>query len=107
MWALTKEMRRMSDLKENQRGERQILIYAKTLGGQSVHGWAGKQKPVWIINGSYKIISFAVWWAGDFVNNRLRWFLDEDDVKVRLSLKDDVNDKVILANVLRKYPEIL
>ena len=32
----------MSDLKENRKGERRILVYAKTLGDQSVREGAGE-----------------------------------------------------------------
>ena len=30
-----------------------------------------------------------------------RWFLDEDNVKRQVRFKNGVNDKVILANILR------
>jgi len=37
---------------------------------------------------------------------RLRGFLDEDDVELALSLKNDVDNKRVFPNVLQKHFEI-
>jgi len=60
-----------------------------------------------MINSSYKVFSFTIQSAGNFANNRLWQFLDQNDIKVCLSLKDGVNNKMVFPHVLGKDFEIL
>jgi len=44
--------------------------------------------------------------TGNGTNERLGGFLDENDVKIRMSLKDRFDDKIVFSDVLRKDFEI-
>jgi len=44
--------------------------------------------------------------AGNRTNERSGGFLDENDVKIRISLKDCFDDKIVFSDVLQKYFEI-
>jgi len=56
---------------------------------------------------SYKSFTFAIYRAGNFANFGPRRFLDEDNVKLALSLKNSVDNKRVFPNILQKYFEIL
>ena len=58
------------------------------------------------MDGSYEVFALAIYIAWDLANDRLRQFLDKNNVKVWLSLKDSVDNKIVLANILRKDIEI-
>ena len=60
-----------------------------------------------MIMDSYKFFSLLVVWIQNWSNIILRQFLDEDDIKGWLCLKDSVNNEVVLVNVLRKYVNFL
>jgi len=55
---------------------------------------------------SYKRFSIVNRRTGDFTNFRPRRFLDENDVKLVLSLKEDVDDEEVFANILQKNFEV-
>ena len=59
------------------------------------------------MNSSYKVFSFTIRSAGNFANDRLWRFLDQDDVKVCLSLKDGVDNEMVFPHILEKDFEIL
>jgi len=44
--------------------------------------------------------------AENRTNERSGGFLDENDVKIRMSLKDFFDDKIVFSDVLQKYFEI-
>jgi len=44
--------------------------------------------------------------AGNGTNEQSGGFLDENDVKIRMSLKDHFDDKIVFSDILRKDFEI-
>ena len=65
-------------------------------------GFSRKHKPIRMIRNSYKFLSLLVIQTPDRLNVCLRWFLDEDNIKGWLSLKDSVDKEVVLMNILRE-----
>ena len=61
-----------------------------------------KRYPIGVVAGANKWLAFAVRRAGNFPNFRPGRFLDEQNVKLKVSFKDSVGDKRVLSNVLRK-----
>ena len=59
------------------------------------------------MNSSYKVFSFTIQSARNFVNNRPWRFLDQNNVKVCLSLEDGVDNEMVFLHVLEKDFEIL
>ena len=59
------------------------------------------------MNSSYKVFSFTIQSAENFANDRPWQFLDQDDVKVCLSLKDSVDNEIVFPHILGKDFEIL
>ena len=66
----------MSLHKRKQRAERQMLTYAKTLGKSVVQRNSGEGRPVWMMTGAHKRISFTIRGAGNFMDFGPRRFLN-------------------------------
>ena len=66
---------------------------------------SGKDSPVRMVRNTYEFFFFAIRaWNCPYV--RPRWLLDEDNTKQELCLKDSIDNKVVLTNILRKDTKI-
>ena len=59
-----------------------------------------------MVAGSDKRFPFAVRGAGNFANFGPRWFLDKENVELRVSFKYGIGDERVLSNVLREDLEV-
>ena len=96
----------MSNHKEKWRDERQILIYCNSGGSRFVHGGISKKQPIRVMNSFYEVFAITIQYAGDFMNDRPRRFLNKDYIEVWLNLENSIDDKMVLANVLWKNLEV-
>ena len=84
-----------------------VDVYDYSGGVQLIWRSSGKQKPVRMICCSYQNFTFAIQWARDFMDFGPRRFLDEDDIKLDLSLENSVDDEWVLSDILQKDPKVL
>jgi len=65
-----------------------------------LHAKLGKCHPVRVIWDSYQLVSFTVSRAQNRSQNRLRWFLDDNDIKCKPRFKNSIDNEVVLVNVI-------
>ena len=56
--------------------------------------------PIGVVAEANKRFAFTIRRAGNFLNFRPGWFLDEKDVKLRVRFENGVGDKRVLSNIL-------
>lgn len=61
-----------------------------------------KRKPVGVIDNTQQRITISIIVAGEGANEQPEGLLDDNDVKVRMGLKNFFDDKVVFSDVLRK-----
>ena len=67
-----------------------------------IQGVSRECNPVRIIGYFYQFFAFLIYWTWYGTYKGPRWFLNKDDVIRIICFKYNIDDKVVLANILRE-----